>query len=429
MVEKRKSYSIEFKISTVEESYNKPLTIFCKEKKLDLRMVRRWREKYVSYKNAESCGNSKKHKIGTGRQPTSSELEDEVFEWICERRAKSLIVSRTEIQKYALNIAVQFEISLDKFKASSRWLDGFIKRYDLSLRKSTSLFKLPDDEIANRALSYKTFVDNVNISNYKPSNVVAMDETSIYLGHGMQTTIDYKGATSIYIPSTGYESFRITCILAIRLDGQKVAPIIITKGKKDTIRNISGVYVLETEKAWCTQSVIQKWIDLTFPLVLRGGDKGLLIWDSASTHRAKEMKDYLHGRKVDQIMIPAGMTPYLQTLDIGINKPFKDYLKIELNDFIENRMIRNTRGNFVKPSIEEVVNWVKKSWIKITDDCIKSTLKAGYLDISMPFTKTLIARHERIGHLICQKIKDAEYKVNQHVYEDVPEDDELIVIE
>ena len=29
-------------------------------------------------------------------------------------------------------------------------------------------------------------------------------------------------------------------------------------------------------------------------------------------------------------MIPAGMTAYLQTLDIAINKPFKDHLGMEI---------------------------------------------------------------------------------------------------
>ena len=45
----------------------------------------------------------------------------------------------------------------------------------------------------------------------------------------------------------------VACILAIRLDGKKVSPLIITKGKKEKIDCISGIYVLETEKAWFTQ--------------------------------------------------------------------------------------------------------------------------------------------------------------------------------
>jgi len=37
------------------------------------------------------------------------------------------------------------------------------------------------------------------------------------------------------------------------------------------------------------------------------------------------------------------MTAYLFTLDIARNKPFKDHLRMETNDYIENRMLRNKR--------------------------------------------------------------------------------------
>ena len=64
--------------------------------------------------------------------------------------------------------------------------------------------------------------------------------------------------SSIFVPSTGYESARVTCVLAIRLDGKKAPPLIVTRGKKDKIGCVSGMYVLETEKAWSTQAVTVK---------------------------------------------------------------------------------------------------------------------------------------------------------------------------
>ncbi|CAI9730286.1 Hypothetical predicted protein [Octopus vulgaris] len=38
----------------------------------------------------------------------------------------------------------------------------------------------------------------------------------------------------------------------------------------------------------------------------------------------------------------AGITAYLHTLDIAINKLFKNYLRMEINDYIENRMLRKS---------------------------------------------------------------------------------------
>ncbi|KFD71946.1 hypothetical protein M514_16056 [Trichuris suis] len=56
---------------------------------------------------------------------------------------------------------------------------------------------------------------------------------------------------------------------------------------------------------------------------LRGGQRGLLVCDSASTHSSEEMKSFLPEGRIDQIMIPTGMTTYLRTLDIAINNPFE----------------------------------------------------------------------------------------------------------
>ena len=157
--------------------------------------------------------------------------------------------------------------------------------------------------------------------------MIATDEAEVFMGQGFQTTIDHRGVLSIYIPSTGYESVRITCILVIHLDGKKAPPLIITNGKKNNIERFSGICVLETEKVWCTQSDLRKWINLMVPLVLQGNQKGLFILDSTSTHRAKDIK--IGYRRIDQIIILVGMIAYLQTLDIAINNLFKDQLRLK----------------------------------------------------------------------------------------------------
>lgn len=119
---------------------------------------------------------------------------------------------------------------------------------------------------------------------------------------------------------------------------------------------------------------------MTLPTILQGNQRALLIWDSASTHRAKDMKAFLAERKIDQIMIPAGMTPYLQGLDIVINKPFKDQLRKEINEYIENRMEGNQHRNFMKPCENEIGRWVKNLWYVIKDDFVAKAFTASYMD-------------------------------------------------
>lgn len=175
----------------------------------------------------------------------------------------------------ALSLAAELDLP-DKFKASTTWATKFFERNHLSLRKSTTLFKLEDGEVVKRALSFKSFVDNIDSSEYRLSNMIAMDEIAVYMGENAQMTVDHTGASSIYMPATGYESARVTCVLAIRLYGTKVTPLLIAKGNKDKIEMINGIHVIETPKAWATQEMIRKWIASTLPILFRG----LFIWDS-----------------------------------------------------------------------------------------------------------------------------------------------------
>ncbi|CDW57513.1 Trypsin and DDE 1 domain containing protein [Trichuris trichiura] len=123
-------------------------------------------------------------------------------------------------------------------------------------------------------------------------------------------------------------------------------------------------------------------------------------------------------------MIPAEMTAYLQTLDIGINKPFKNNLRSEVNSYIENKMERNQRSNFTRRWLEDVVNWMKNSWDKITDSYVANALRAGYLDKKCSFKESFIATHERLGSMVLQEMESQKVQAgiqNSEIYEDVPE--------
>ena len=51
--------------------------------------------------------------------------------------------------------------------------------------------------------SFKSFIDEIDFSKYCLSNMIAMNETAVYMGDGSQLAIAENGASSIYISSTG----------------------------------------------------------------------------------------------------------------------------------------------------------------------------------------------------------------------------------
>ncbi|XP_074189449.1 uncharacterized protein LOC141571691 [Rhinolophus sinicus] len=185
---KRKSYTIEYKKGIMEDSRGKNLMAFCKEKKLDLQMVQKWQAEYDNLSQQVDEGNAQKCKCGSGQQPLFPELEDITCEWIADRRAKAFVVCKTDIQAFALAMAPQLEIPPIEFKASQHWLDGFLQRYEPSLR-STTLFKLEDAEVIKRALAFNPLLMASTFLRTN-SNMIAVDETAVFMGQGSQTTID-----------------------------------------------------------------------------------------------------------------------------------------------------------------------------------------------------------------------------------------------
>lgn len=64
---------------------------------------------------------------GAGRQPMDEEIEDTLFEWICDMRGRNLCVSRKMIKLKAKTLGTS------SFRASNGWLRLFMKCKGLSL--------------------------------------------------------------------------------------------------------------------------------------------------------------------------------------------------------------------------------------------------------------------------------------------------------
>ena len=67
-----------------------------------------------------------------------------------------------------------------------------------------------------------------------------------------------------------------------------------------------------------------------------------MILDKTPSHCSYETINFLKENNVNFTVIPAGMTPICQPLDIGINKVFKDNIKLL---FEKNRLFYDNLNN------------------------------------------------------------------------------------
>lgn len=73
-------------------------------------------------------------------------------------------------------------------------------------------------------------------------------------------------------------------------------------------------------------------------------------------------------------IIPGGYTSKLQVMDVSLNKPFKDRVRDQVEDFILNEPIGS------KPTRQIVSHWISRSWNCIPPLFVQNGWrKAGYL--------------------------------------------------
>ena len=68
----------------------------------------------------------------------------------------------------------------------------------------------------------------------------------------------------------------------------------------------------------------------------------ILVIDRATTHYDNKLESLLKEKNASYVLIPPGLTKYIQPLDVSINAPFKKYMHHWYIDYIlENQNKKN----------------------------------------------------------------------------------------
>jgi DDE superfamily endonuclease len=163
-------------------------------------------------------------------------------------------------------------------------------------------------------------------------------------------TLANKGDKTVSLKTTG-TSMRCPVLLGVTLNGEKLTSLAVFKGQTNgrTARTFNvmpaSMKYLCQEKAWVDQRVFTYWIaEVWKPFTVQRADKTYLFMDEFSVHLmttcCNAIKDC--GSEVDYIL--GGYTSKLQVMDVGVNKPFKGYMREAYENFIignpENRKVR-----------------------------------------------------------------------------------------
>ena len=186
--------------------------LLCRKHSIDESLVRDWRKKEQKLKESLSkekwmrtpkgtkvteATNIKMKRfriIGAGRKLTDENLEENLYQWIVDRRNERKQVSQKQIQSQAL-VMFQNSGTNKSFVASNGWVENFMSRYSLKYRQKTNQGQRLPDELITKVVDFlyylrKYFANNPSILK---SQITAMDETCVFLENVSNKTIAISG--------------------------------------------------------------------------------------------------------------------------------------------------------------------------------------------------------------------------------------------
>jgi hypothetical protein len=220
-----------------------------------------------------------------------------------------------------------------------------------------------------------------------PDCVFNIDETNVPFSLEQLYTWGQRGADSIAIRKPD-STARLSCLLGMNLTGTlKILPHLVYNGKKTRGNRVlkelkeqvgypeDFTYNVQ-EKAWFDEDIFIDWVDNHWKpfMDLNGITFSYLLLDVCRVHMTARSKDALLAANIECDYIPAGYTSKLQPLDVGINAPFKSYIR----NSVERYMMQHPEQG-VKVHRRDVAWWISDAWAGVGQRMIvNSWRRCGY---------------------------------------------------
>ena len=119
-----------------------------------------------------------------------------------------------------------------------------------------------------------------------------------------------------------------------------------------------------------SERVMLDWVDSVLKPWALGAPDGvrpLLMLDSYRCHTLASVREAIQASGVELVVIPGGCTCLCQPVDVGINKPFKNYMQEKWVYHLISRRHEAVNGKIPAPTREELVQWVIDCKDRLTD--------------------------------------------------------------
>ena len=184
--EKIKSYTVDYKLEAI--AFAKPCNNKAAARKFNVapKTIRDWirkEEQLHQLKQNKAYGGKRLCLEGGGQHAFDDDLEDELVQWITERRGNELCVSTKLTQLKAKKMHEEKTINDLNSKTinfSDGWVQMFMRRHGLSIRRRTTEAQKNPSQLIDKLCTYIMKVRKLRQRmNYDMKYIIAMDETAV----------------------------------------------------------------------------------------------------------------------------------------------------------------------------------------------------------------------------------------------------------
>ena len=195
-------------------------------------------------------------------------MEDDLVQWITERRGNGLRVSRKLIELKAKKMQGEKTITDLNSKIISfgdGWVQKFIREHDLSIRRRTTEAQKNPSQLIDKLCAYVVKVRKLRQRvNYDMEDIIAIDETAVW-NDMIANTVEKRGAHTVSLKTTGHEKAKITACLTACANGDKKKPFFVFKGAKREVKRLNEEFrtqcvVVTSASGWMTEELTEQYI-------------------------------------------------------------------------------------------------------------------------------------------------------------------------
>ncbi len=331
----------------------------------------------LSIRLSESTVRSMKdaYKVEVSRKRKQHD-EDDVVSLPVKKRGRSLLLGEdldTKVQLYLKNVrkgggvvssriamaaARGVLLSYDKYRLAEfggpvllnrHWAYSLLKRMNFVKRKaSTAKSKYTGSDFEEVKKNFlDEVVTTVTMEEIPPELILNWDQTGIKIVPSSTWTMDQRGSKRVEM--TGVDDKRqITAVFCGTLTGDFLPVQLIYKGKTPRchpkFKFPSGWHVTHSPKHWANEETMIQYIDhivLPYLEAVRETENApaLVIMDNFKGQITAKVNCILEENNVHVCLLPPNTTDLLQPMDISVNKPAKEFLRKEFQQWYSEKVL------------------------------------------------------------------------------------------